>query len=231
MALTVRNLTFSYQGAGAKLPPLFDDFDAVFHRGAITAVTGPNGSGKTTLARLLVGILKPGSGGVYIDDRPVGDMTLTEVGGQVGYVMQDPGRQIFKTTVMDEVMFGLRNTGTDEEEAARLSNEYLGLFGLEDRKEAFPFDLSTGERQRLALAAVLAMKPSYLILDEPTSSLDQGRRRDLGGYLIETVSRDGIGVILISHDMKFVAKYSDAGVELAPRGIRTGPGAEDGGDR
>ncbi|MDR1291848.1 MAG: energy-coupling factor ABC transporter ATP-binding protein [Clostridiales Family XIII bacterium] len=244
MALTASNLTFSYGLAGA--PPalnggenrasagtqknrpsvfpqstsVFRDFNAEFPRGVATAVTGPNGSGKTTLARLLVGILRPRSGEVYIDGKPVRGMTLTEVGGQIGYVMQDTGRQIFKTTVADEMMFGLRNIGVERGDAAKLSDEYLELFGLSDRKGDFPFAMSTGERQRLVLAAVLAMKPSYLALDEPTASLDPGRRRVLGRYLSDIIARDGVGVVLISHDKKFVADYADRAIELAPEGER-----------
>jgi energy-coupling factor transport system ATP-binding protein len=239
MALTVLNLTFSYgppgslrarngivftppDGSFVPRPdaPLFDDFSAEFPRGAITAVTGPNGSGKTTLARLLVGILKPQSGEIYIDDRLVRNMTLTEVGGAVGYVMQDPSRQIFKTTVADEMMFGLHNKGTDANEAEKLADEYLELFGLSDRKEDFPFAMSTGERQRLVLAAVLAMKPSYLILDEPTASLDPGRRRILGRHLSKIIAKDGVGVVLISHDKKFIANHADSTITLAHKACR-----------
>jgi energy-coupling factor transport system ATP-binding protein len=227
LALTVVKATFSYGAAGSPAPcPLFSDFGAEFPRGAVTAVTGPNGSGKTTLARLLVGILRPQSGDVYIDGDPVRSMTLTEVGRMVGYVMQDPSRQIFKTTILDEMMFGLRNMGMGVDEATERACEYLGLFGLAGRETVFPFDLSVGERQRLVLAAVLAMKPSYLVLDEPTASLDPGRKRALGGYLSDAVAKDGIGVVLISHDMKFVKSYADAGVALAPVPVRgTGAGA------
>jgi energy-coupling factor transporter ATP-binding protein EcfA2 len=111
----------------------------------------------------------------------------------------------------------------EESEAAALAGEYLGRFGLAGREGEFPFDLSTGERQRLVLAAVLAMKPSYLLLDEPTSSLDPGRRIALGDYLSGAVARDGIGVVLISHDMKFVRKYADSVTELTPvSGERSG---------
>jgi energy-coupling factor transport system ATP-binding protein len=231
MALTVDNLTFSYGSAGASpfVPPLFSGFSAEFPRGAVTAVTGPNGSGKTTLARLLVGILKPRSGDICLDGASVRGMTLTEVGGQIGYVMQDPSRQIFKTTVADEMTFGLLNRGTDANEAENVADEYLELFGLSDKKNDFPFALSTGERQRLVLAAVLAMKPSYLILDEPTSSLDPGRRRILGRYLSDIIAKDGGGVARISHDRKFVADYADARVELAP--AHNPPDAEPGSER
>ncbi|MDR1043442.1 MAG: energy-coupling factor ABC transporter ATP-binding protein [Clostridiales Family XIII bacterium] len=240
MALIIENLSFSYAPTGTPLAhsggrsrkrqgdgdlrgkspvmpgaPLFNDFSAEFPRGAITAVTGPNGSGKTTLARLLVGILKPSSGDVYIDGESVRGMTLTEVGGRVGYVMQDTGRQIFKTTVADEMLFGLHNIGMAEDDAAKLTDEYLEMFGLSDRKEDFPFAMSTGERQRLVLAAVLAMKPSYLILDEPTSSLDPGRRSILGKYLSATRAKDDIGIALISHDKKFVTNYADAVIDLS----------------
>jgi energy-coupling factor transport system ATP-binding protein len=212
MALTIRGLTFSYGAAS-----LFDGFNADFPRGAVTAVTGPNGCGKTTLARLLVGILKARAGEILIDGEPVPRMTLTEVGRKIGYVTQDPGRQIFKVSVEEEMMFGLRNIGVGESEAEARSDEYLKRFGLSDKKGAFPFELSTGERQRLVLAAVLAMKPPYLMLDEPTSSLDPGRRRALGVYLTETMKKDGTGIVLISHDRKFVSEYANARVDIGER--------------
>ncbi|MDR0519311.1 MAG: energy-coupling factor ABC transporter ATP-binding protein [Clostridiales Family XIII bacterium] len=223
MALTADRVSFSYDARGAR--DILHDFSATFPSGAITAVTGPNGCGKTTLARLLVGILKPRAGGISIDGVPVSGLTLTEVGRRVGIVMQDPCRQIFTTSVWDEMMFGLENIGAGKSDAERLSDEYLSLFGLADKKDCFPFELSTGERQRLVLAAVLAAKPAYLILDEPTSSLDIGRRKTLGGYLSGIRDRDGVGVVLISHDAKFVGEHADAVIELTPYRSDTGGGS------
>ncbi|MDR0596711.1 MAG: energy-coupling factor ABC transporter ATP-binding protein [Clostridiales Family XIII bacterium] len=226
MALTAADVSFSYDargGMGAK--DILRGFSATFHSGAITAVTGPNGSGKTTLARLLVGILKPRAGEISIDGVPVSGLTLTEVGKRVGIVMQDPCRQIFTTSVWDEMMFGLENIGISKSDAEQLSGEYLSLFGLSDKMDCFPFELSTGERQRLVLAAVLAAKPAYLILDEPTSSLDIGRRKTLGGYLSEIRDRDGVGVVLISHDARFVDEHADSVITLSPCQVGAGEGS------
>jgi energy-coupling factor transporter ATP-binding protein EcfA2 len=208
MALAAENLCFAYGKT------IFEDFSAVFERGRITAVLGANGCGKTTLARLLVGILKPLRGRVFLDDADVSDMTLTEVGRRVGFAMQDPSRQLFCASVQEEAEFGLKNIGLSEDEAARRASEYLDFFGLVRYAERFPFELSGGEKQRLVLSSIMAMRPDYLILDEPTSSLDKGMRRVLGGLLLDAVKKDGVGIVLISHDRRFVGEYADAEILL-----------------
>jgi energy-coupling factor transport system ATP-binding protein len=217
MALIAQALTFAYPPrafASGGEHAVIEGFSAVFEPGRITALTGPNGSGKTTLAKLLVGILKPASGAVTLDGDAIADRTLTEIGRRVGFVMQDPSRQIFKTSVYDEMTFGLSHLGLAEDAMRARADEYLALFDLADKRDDFPFDLSTGERQRLVLAAILAMKPSYLVLDEPTVALDPGRRRRLGGYLREIASRNDVGVVLISHDARFVSTLADMEITL-----------------
>lgn len=200
MSLQVKNLNFRYK-KGNKM--ILQDFSAEFPVGEITAVTGKNGTGKTTLAKLIVGILKPQSGKILVDGENISGESLAQRGMRIGYVMQNPERQIFSETVVEEMRYGLKNLKLSEEEIQGRVDEYLEFFGLLHHKDSFPFILSHGEKQRLVLAAILAMKPKYLILDEPTASLDQKRKVVLGEYL----KKLDCGIIVISHDKAFIDAY------------------------
>lgn len=207
MSLEVKDITFRYQ-KDDKL--ILDHFSAEFPDNEITAVTGKNGTGKTTLARIVTGILKPEQGDIIVDGTKINDYTLAERGRMIGYVMQNPQRQIFASTVEAEIRYGLVNLGLTEEEIQKRVDEYLSFFEIEQYRETFPFSLSFGEKQRLVLAAILAMKPQYLILDEPTASLDYKRKERLGQYL-ENIN---CGIIVISHDSGFVDKYCTRVVKM-----------------
>ena len=200
MSLIVKNITFSYKAEDKKI---LHDFSAEFLSSEITALIGNNGAGKTTLARIIMGILKPQCGSIVVDGQEIGNLTLAQRGRLIGYAMQDPARQIFSATVEEEMKYGLNNLGLDEDEIEKRAEEYLAYFGLQQYKKSFPFALSQGEKQRLVLAAILAMKPAYLILDEPTASLDIKRKAVLG----ELLSELDCGIIVISHDMDFVDTY------------------------
>lgn len=207
MGLHVKDITFSYKNTDKKI---LDGFSAEFPPDKITALLGGNGTGKTTLANLIMGILKPDSGQIFLDDVDMTNDTLAERGLKIGYVMQNPAKQIFSATVQEEMEIGLRNMGLSEEEIAARSQEYLDYFGLSHHKESFPFVLSHGEKQRLVLAAILAMKPKYLILDEPTANLDFKNRKKLGEYLKAL----DCGIIIISHDKTFVREYCEHVVNM-----------------
>ncbi|MDR1797121.1 MAG: ATP-binding cassette domain-containing protein [Clostridiales Family XIII bacterium] len=220
MALTAENVRFSWPGAA-----VLDGFSASFERGRITAVTGPNGCGKTTLANLLVSVLKPEGGAVLLDGEPVNRMGLTEAGRRIGLVMQNPERQMFTTSVREEIEYGLRNDGLPDQEIEARRRDGLAAFGLAGLDERFPFELSGGEKQRVVLAAVTARRPEYLVLDEPTSALDRGLRRRLGGMLRRLADEDGVGVVLISHDARFVEEYADSLVRMDKAGAPGAPAA------
>ena len=236
------NITYRYpQGAAY----VIRDFNASFTRGEITAVSGKNGCGKTTLSKLIVGILRPSSGNVMIDGENIGKMDLFEIGRRVGYVFQNPGRQLFCDTVYNEIAFGLRNmkaettalerkatftpanskkAATETEHKVALKprtmqketteigqkvDYYLELFDLARYRATYPGKLSIGEKQRLALAAVLALGTSFLVLDEPTTGLDARQQLELGGVLTMLRQEHNCGVVLFSHDDNFIARYSD----------------------
>ncbi|MDR0852332.1 MAG: energy-coupling factor ABC transporter ATP-binding protein [Clostridiales Family XIII bacterium] len=220
MALVAETITYSYGGGSSSVPPpepAVDGFSASFEHGRVSAIMGPNGCGKTTLAKLLVGILKPLHGEVILDGTNLVGLTLAETGKRVGLVMQQPGRQLFCTSVKDEIEFGLKCLELSQEETEQRKNKYLEYFGLQQYEDRFPFELSTGEKQRLVIAAVVCMQPDYLILDEPTSALDRGRKRALGALLRRLSKDENTGVILISHDEWFVSEYAD-GVTVMDHG-------------
>lgn len=205
-AIKVENIAYKYP---KRAQYVLSGFSARFERGEITAVTGKNGCGKTTLTKLLVGILRPSAGRVVIDDLETISMDLFEIGQIVGYVFQNPNRQLFCDTVYNEVAYGLRSQCLDEDLITQNTERCLELFGLSRYKDTYPGKLSLGEKQRLALAAVIALGTDYLVLDEPTSGLDALSQRELGELLRKLRSELNCGIIFASHEHGFISRCSD----------------------
>lgn len=206
MSLILDNITFGYKAGHDVLR----DFRAEFSTREITALTGENGSGKSTLARIIMGILPQQSGRIFLEGECLDSWTIAQRGQKIGYVMQNPARQIFSDTVEKEIDFGLQYQKLSPKEQIKRRETYLSFFGLEPYRDRFPQLLSHGEKQRLMLAAVLAMEPSYLILDEPTANLDFSSRKRLGEKLKEL----RCGIMIISHDQEFVKKYCIRAVRM-----------------
>lgn len=197
--LRYQNITFAY-AASASVDALADvSFDV--EPGSHVAVLGANGSGKSTLARLANGLLLPRSGSVTVDDMFTSDDgTIRELRRRVGMVFQRPDDQIVATTVEEDVAFGPENLGIERAELRVRVDESLaavGLTGLESRE---PHLLSGGQKQRLAIAGAIAMRPAYLVLDEPTSMLDPQGRADVLA-IIESLKGGPRGVLHITHDL------------------------------
>lgn len=186
----------------------------------LTALIGSNGSGKTTLGKLMTGILKPVKGRVLIDGEDTTIMSLGKIGSKIGYMFQDPDRQIFAPTVEEELSFVMRVQGYEKVVIHDRVREALSRFHLEHVKDSFPFYLSRGEKQRLAIAAVLVNQPGFLILDEPTTALDVKRRNELVGILKELLQK-GIGMLVIGHDHKLINAYADRVIELCRGEVRS----------
>ncbi|MGQ9709666.1 MAG: ABC transporter ATP-binding protein [Anaerolineae bacterium] len=176
--------------------------------GEFLAIVGQNGSGKTTLAKHLNGLLKPTRGEVLFHGRPLGEIRRTEMARHVGYVFQNPDHQIFSNTVREEVGFSLRMAGMDPRAVEERVAEALAVVGLSGYEEEVPFTLTKGERQRVAVASVLAAQPQVIILDEPTTGLDYRHQRSMM-EMLRDLHRRGHTVIIITHSMWVAAEYAE----------------------
>ena len=212
MVITIEHLTHIY-GAGTPFEKkAVDDVSLTLDSGQIIGVIGHTGSGKSTLIQHLNGLLKPASGRILLDGQDIwaDKAKLRQVRFQVGLVFQYPEYQLFEETVYRDIAFGPTNMGLSQEEIdrrVRRAAEFAGL--APELLEKSPFELSGGQKRRAAIAGVIAMEPSVLILDEPAAGLDpRGRNRILGqiqAYHKET----GNTVLLVSHSMEDVANYAD----------------------
>ncbi|MBQ1448753.1 MAG: ATP-binding cassette domain-containing protein [Coriobacteriales bacterium] len=195
--LSFDDITFTYPDAPS---PVLDGVSFSVAPGECVALAGPNGGGKSTLARIACGFLAPDSGRVSVDGLSALDKaTLRQVRCKVGIVFQDPAAQIVSSSVTDEVAFGPGNLGLPRDEIVRRVGESIRTCGLEGREQREPHTLSGGEQQRLAVAGVLAMRPTYLVLDEPCAMLDPVGRRELR-RLVGQLRDQGHGILLITHD-------------------------------
>ena len=173
-------------------------------RGEIVAIMGPNGSGKTTLLKQLVGLLEPTRGSVVIGGADTRQVPLEELIRFVGYVPQNPGALLFADTVRAELAFTRKNHGL----SAALPEGLLDALGIAPLMDAYPRDLSVGERQRVALGAILAAEPQIVLLDEPTRGVDRAQKRALMHYLAGERAT-GRTVIVATHDVELVAQSAD----------------------
>ncbi|RDE12574.1 MAG: ABC transporter ATP-binding protein [Candidatus Thorarchaeota archaeon] len=201
---------FSYEGIYTALRGVSLQIDD----GERVAIMGANGAGKTTLMKHLNGLLRPQKGKVFLDGRDTSRLSVAQMARVVGLVFQSPDYQLFLDSVHTEIAFGLRNLGfTDEEVEERCSKtmEGLGLSGLSERS---PFDLSGGERKRVALASVLAVEPRVLALDEPTIGQDAGQKERLAELLMD-LNKAGRTVIVVTHDIEFIVENFPRTIAMA----------------
>jgi energy-coupling factor transport system ATP-binding protein len=187
--------------------------DLEIKEGEFVAIIGQNGSGKTTLVKQFNGLLRPTSGRVEVFGRDVGELSPRERAEMVGYVFQNPDHQIFASTVFDEVAFGPRNFGLSEKEVKENVEEALEAVNLIGYEDEDPFLLTKGERQRVAVASVLAVKPRVLILDEPTTGLDYLQQRSMM-EMVCSLNRKGHTILIVTHSMPTVAHYAHRTIVL-----------------
>jgi len=182
--------------------------DLSIREGEFIAILGQNGSGKTTLAKHFNGLLKPTSGRMLVQNKPTAEYSHRELSRWVGYVFQNPDHQIFARTVAEEVGFGLKMQGEIFKTIEKRMAEVLEVVGLQGYEHKVPFALTKGERQRVAVASVLAAQPQVIILDEPTTGLDYRHQRNMM-EMLKRLNRYGHTIIIITHSMWVAAEYAN----------------------
>ena len=215
MPLELKNVSYIYQPNTPNESTALNNVSLTINDGEFIGIIGHTGSGKSTLVQLLCGLLAPTSGQVFIDgvdinakDTPKAERKKHRL--QVGMVFQYPEHQLFEETVISDIAFGPKNLGFAEKEARALAKSAMKTVGLSaDLAKSSPFDLSGGQKRRVAIAGVLAMNPKYLILDEPTAGLDPQGREEILAEVQSLRQELGITVILVSHSMDDVARFAD----------------------
>lgn len=210
--LEVKNLTYIYSVGTPFEHKALDDISFSVERGEFIGIIGHTGSGKSTLMQQLNGLLKPTSGTVLLDGQDIwSDKKLTrQARFRVGLVFQYPEYQLFEETVYKDIAFGPKNMGLSAEEVDRRVREAAGFVGLtEQQLEVSPFDLSGGQKRRVAIAGVIAMEPEVLILDEPTAGLDPVGRSEILGNIQSYRKAKNATIMMVSHSMEDVARLTD----------------------
>ena len=215
--LTFDKVSFAYPDAKETISHLS------FHieKGEMVSLIGSNGAGKSTISRLANGLLLPTAGKVYVDGADTQRTKTSAIAKKVGFLFQNPDRQICQNSVYDEIAFGLKVQGFSKEETDRRTKEVLETFSL--KGDWFPFTRSRGERQRIALASVLVTKPELVILDEPTTGLDYRECIMIMDYLTQLNKTENVTVLMVSHDMELVQEYAKR-VLVLTRGRLVGDG-------
>ena len=202
LIIDLRDVSFGYPGRA----PVLDQLNLSFYQGDRMGLMGPNGSGKTTFFHVIVGLLKPSSGRMEIFGRPVREeKEFAGVRQRIGLLFQDADDQLFSPTVLEDVAFGPLNLGKSQDEAkdiARRTLESLGLAGFDER---ITHKLSGGEKRLVSLATVLAMEPDVLLLDEPTTGLDEATE----GRLVKILQGLDLSLIVVSHNIDFLMKTTE----------------------
>lgn len=213
MSITVENLTYTYSKGLPNETRALEDVSFQLEPGEFAAVIGHTGSGKSTLMQQLNGLLRPDSGKITVGEVCITDPStkMTEVRRKVGLVFQYPEYQLFEETVAKDVAFGPKQVGMTGEELDRVVEESIRLTGLDyvEVKERSPFELSGGQKRRVAIAGVLAMKPEILILDEPTAGLDPSAHRDVLELIRRIHRKERMTILLVSHNMGDIAELAD----------------------
>ena len=213
MGIALENVSFTYQEGTPLASTALSDVSLTIEDGSYTALIGHTGSGKSTILQLLNGLLVPSQGSVRVFDTLITSNSknkdIRQIRKQVGLVFQFAENQIFEETVLKDVAFGPQNFGVSEEDAEQIAREKLALVGIDESLfDRSPFELSGGQMRRVAIAGILAMEPSILVLDEPTAGLDPLGRKELMN-LFRKLHQSGMTIVLVTHLMDDVAEYAN----------------------
>lgn len=213
MSVKVENLTHIYNEGLPHESVAVQDVSFSIEDGQIAGIIGHTGSGKSTLVQHLNGLIRPKTGSIYIDEENICDdrTVMREIRKKVGLVFQYPEYQLFEETVFKDVAFGPKNIGLADDELEDRVREAIELVGLdyEQIKDKSPFDLSGGQKRRVAIAGVIAMKPKVLILDEPTAGLDPKAHKDVLDMIIRVHEHENNITVMVSHNMEDIASMCD----------------------
>ena len=212
MSIVLSHVNYTYSAGTAYEKHALKDINLVIPDGQFIGLIGHTGSGKSTLIQHLNGLIKATSGEIYYDGHDIydDDFSKKELRTKVGLVFQYPEHQLFETTVVKDVEFGPKNMKLPQLEVQMRTFEAIKMVGIsEELYDASPFELSGGQKRRVAIAGVLAMKPDVLVLDEPTAGLDPMGRDEILDRIAQIQKERGITVVLVSHSMEDVAKYVD----------------------
>lgn len=213
MSIVIENLSHVYMKGSPFEKKALDNVSLTISEGEFVALIGHTGSGKSTLIQHINGLLKPSSGKILVNDINITEKgaKLTDIRKKVGLVFQYPEYQLFEETIEKDIAFGPRNLGLSDEEISKRVKRAMQMVGLEYEtyKDKSPFDLSGGQKRRVAIAGVVAMEPNVLILDEPTAGLDPKGRDDILNQVKILHKEYNMTIILVSHSMEDVAKVAD----------------------
>jgi energy-coupling factor transport system ATP-binding protein len=209
-SIVVKNLDYYYK----KPEKILDNISLKINKGEFVSIVGKNGSGKTTLVKHFNGLLKPKSGSVCINNIDTKKSNISKLAKTVGFVFQNPDHQIFHDTVEKEAAYGPKNLGIEKEELEKRVHDALQEVDLLKYKLCSPYHLSKGERQRVALASVLAMKTKIIILDEPTTGQDY-REAEKIMKILKKLNNEGHIIIIVTHDMELTAGYAERVIVLS----------------
>lgn len=211
MEIRIEHLNYIYGLGTSYEKKALDDISLTIRSGEFIGIIGHTGSGKSTLIQHLNGLNRASSGQIFVDGRNIYEdgYPMRQLRFRVGLVFQYPEYQIFETTVLKDICFGPKNQGLSAEEAEGRARAAMRMVGLDEHYEGkSPFELSGGQKRRVAIAGILAMNPEVLVLDEPTAGLDPKGRDDILGVLKQLHRESGITVVLVSHSMEDVADYA-----------------------
>ena len=210
--LEIENVSFTYSRGTPFERVALDNVSLSFERGKITGLIGHTGSGKSTLVNMLNGLFRPDTGRILLDGKDIWEKPkeISKVRYKVGLVMQYPEYQLFDETVEADIGFGPRNQGLSDDDVKERVLEAVRYTGLDSSLLGkSPFELSGGQKRRVAIAGIIAMRPDVLVLDEPAAGLDPRGRREILGHLRDFVTERGGSVVLVSHSMEDMASYCD----------------------
>ena len=212
MGMRLEHVSYIYSPDNAFRKQALKDINLEIHDGEFIGLIGHTGSGKSTLIQHLNGLIRATEGKIYYNDQDIyaSDYRMIDLRSHVGLVFQYPEHQLFEMTVLKDVCYGPKNLGLSDDEAKKRAKEALTMVSIAEKEyEKSPFELSGGQKRRVAIAGVLAMHPDILVLDEPTAGLDPKGRNDILDQISSLHKQTGITVILVSHSMEDVAKYVD----------------------